>query len=134
MGLLDIDDLALGSDEEDTAAAMKTGSPQGHLAGPRLFVALSQFTVANGMSDKVKQAFLQRPHLVDQAPGFVRLEVISPVDNPDEIWLLTYWSDESSYRDWHRSHLYRDSHGGIPKGLKLVPQGTRLRFFEYICS
>jgi heme-degrading monooxygenase HmoA len=79
-------------------------------------------------------AFVQRPHLVDNAPGFIRLEVISPVDNRDEIWLLTYWLDEQSFKSWHHSHLYHDSHKGIPKGLKLVPKSVRLRFFEHISS
>ena len=96
------------------------------------FVALSRFVIANGMTGQVKNAFLSRPHLVDQARGFLRMDVISPVDNPDEIWLLTYWTDEQSYQAWHRSHLYRDSHGGIPKGLKLVPKSAEVRFFEYV--
>jgi heme-degrading monooxygenase HmoA len=104
------------------------------------FVAMSQFTVVNGgeggegMTERVKQAFLDRPHLVDGAPGFVRMEVISPLDAPDEIWLLTYWTDEESFRTWHHSHLYRDSHAGIPKGLKLDPKATRIRYFEHVAS
>ena len=98
------------------------------------FVALSRFTIANEMRGEVRDAFVARPHLVDGAPGFVRMEVISPVENPDEIWLLTYWSDEGSFRDWHHSHLYRESHRGIPKGLKLVPKSAELRFFEYVSS
>jgi heme-degrading monooxygenase HmoA len=99
-----------------------------------MFIALSQFTVSNNMTAEVKSAFVQRPHLVDNAPGFIRLEVISPVDNRDEIWLLTYWLDEQSFKSWHQSHLYHDSHKGIPKGLKLVPKSARLRFFEHISS
>jgi heme-degrading monooxygenase HmoA len=98
------------------------------------FVALSKFTVANGMTEQVKRAFLERPHLVERAPGFMRMEVISPLDEPDEIWLLTYWADEGSYKEWHRSHLYRDSHQAIPKGLKLVPKSAEVRFFEHVCS
>jgi heme-degrading monooxygenase HmoA len=86
------------------------------------------------MSEQVKEAFTKRPHLVEEAPGFLRLEVISPLDNGDEIWLLTYWRDEESFRSWHHSHLYHDSHRGIPKGLKLVPQSARLRFFEHVAS
>lgn len=101
---------------------------------PSAFIALSKFTVANDMSPQVKQAFIDRPHLVDSAPGFIRMEVISPIDAPDEIWLLTYWSNESSYRAWHKSHTYRDSHAGIPKGLRLDPRETAIRFFEHICS
>lgn len=103
-------------------------------AATKSFVALSRFVIANGMSQEVKTAFLERPHLVDEARGFLRMDVISPVDNPDEIWLLTYWTDEQSYESWHRSHTYRDSHKGIPKGLKLVPKSAEIRFFDHISS
>jgi len=48
------------------------------------YVALSRFSVAH-MTDEVKQAFQQRPHRVDNAAGFVRMEVLSPCDAPDEI-------------------------------------------------
>lgn len=99
-----------------------------------MFVALSRFTIANEMAGEVKEAFVNRPGLVEAAPGFVRLDVISPVDDPQEIWLLTYWEDEASFRTWHHSHLYRDSHGGIPKGLKLVPRSASLSYFEHVSS
>jgi heme-degrading monooxygenase HmoA len=99
-----------------------------------MFVALSKFVVANGMTEQVKHAFAQRPHLVDSAPGFVRLDVISPTDNLDEIWLITYWEDEASYRTWHHGHTYHASHRQLPKGLKLVPKSAQIRFFEYVSS
>jgi heme-degrading monooxygenase HmoA len=86
------------------------------------------------MTDQVKQAFQQRPHRVDNATGFVRMEVLSPCDAPKEIWLITYWKDESSFRTWHRSHLYQESHRGIPKGLQLVPKSVSMRFFEHVAS
>lgn len=93
---------------------------------------LSRFVIANDMAPEVKQAFLLRPHLVDNAPGFVRLNVLSPEDMPNEIWLMTYWDDLPSYKTWHKSHAYHDSHAGIPKGLKLVPGSARLRVFDLI--
>lgn len=98
------------------------------------FVALSRFVIKNEMREAVRNAFLARPHLVDDAPGFVRMDVLSPVENPQEIWLLTFWTDENSFRSWHRSHKYHESHKGIPKGLKLVPKSVELRFFEHFCS
>jgi heme-degrading monooxygenase HmoA len=98
------------------------------------FVALSRFVIKNEMQEAVRQAFLERPHLVDDAPSFVRMEVLSPVEDAREIWLMTFWTDEESFRRWHHSHLYRESHKGIPKGLKLVPKSAELRFFEHICS
>jgi heme-degrading monooxygenase HmoA len=100
----------------------------------RTFIALSRFTVANAMTDEVKRAFVTRPHLVDSTPGFLRLEVISPIDAPDEIWLITYWTDEESYQQWHRSHAYKHSHSGIPGGLKLVRGSAQVRFFLHIAS
>ncbi len=104
------------------------------IAPPVPHVALSRFVVANGMEDAVKQAFLKRPHLVDNAVGFLRMDVLSPLDRPQEIWLITYWSDCASYDAWHHSHSYRDSHAGIPKGLKLVRGETQIRGFEHVSS
>ena len=98
------------------------------------FCSVSKFVIANDKVAEVKSAFLNRAHLVDNVPGFLRMEVISPLDRPEEIWLLTFWSDQSAFERWHHSHQYRDSHRGIPKGLKLVPGETSLRAFESVCS
>jgi heme oxygenase (mycobilin-producing) len=94
------------------------------------FVVISKFTVANGMIALVKESFRNRPHKVDDADGFRRMEVISPMDDLNEIWLITFWRDEASFTTWHHSHLYRESHAGIPRGLKLVPHSTGIRRFE----
>lgn len=53
-----------------------------------------------------------------------------PIDGPDEVWLVTHWRNEESYRTWHRSHEYHEAHKGIPKGLKLVPGSANVRCFE----
>ena len=95
-----------------------------------MFIALSRFTIANGMADAVRAAFRQRPHLVDDAPGYLGMEVMSPLDNGAEVWLLTRWRDEQSYLGWHRGHAYHESHQGIPKGLKLVAGSASVRLFE----
>ena len=97
-----------------------------------MFVAVSKFQVAGGREEEVKEAFRNRPHLVESDPGFIRLEVLSPRDLPHEIWLLTFWTDEESFRTWHRSHTYREAHSGIPKGLKLIPKSAEIRAFEFI--
>ena len=99
-----------------------------------MFIASSRFVVANGMAGEVREAFRTRPHLVDGAPGFVRMEVLSPLQAPEEFWLITWWRDEASYRAWHRSHAYRDSHAGMPRGLKLVAGETRLTLLERVAT
>lgn len=98
------------------------------------YVSLSRFRVRNGMNAEVAKAFRDRPHLVEEADGFLRMEVLTPHDDDAEFWLLTYWTSEEKFREWHRSHMYRDSHAGIPKGLKLDPTATELRAFRYVAS
>ena len=95
-----------------------------------MFVALSRFVIANGKSDAVRAAFRSRPHLVDRAPGFLGMQVMCPIESPDEVWLVTHWRDEQSYRTWHSSHAYHESHRDIPKGLKLVPGSASVRLFQ----
>ncbi|WP_114782441.1 antibiotic biosynthesis monooxygenase family protein [Botryobacter ruber] len=97
-----------------------------------MFIALSTFTIANDTAPDVKEAFLNRPHLVDDAPGFEKLEVLSPRDNPNEIWLMTFWTDEESFKVWYKSHQYQESHKGIPHGLKLVPGSVQVRYFDHV--
>jgi heme-degrading monooxygenase HmoA len=99
-----------------------------------MFMAMSRFTVANGMEEDVRAAFLARPHKVDAAPGFERMEVLRPLGSPEEFWLLTWWRDEAAFDAWHRSHAYQDSHSGMPKGLKLVPGSTEIRRFERVAD
>ena len=98
------------------------------------FVGMSKFVIANGMIAKVKAAFRNRPHLVDDAPGYLCIEVISPLERTEKIWLITFWADETSFRTWYHSHLYHESHRGIPTGLKLVPGETKITRFEHVCS
>jgi heme-degrading monooxygenase HmoA len=48
--------------------------------------------------------------------------------------LITFWRDEVSFKTWHHSHLYRESHAAIPRGLKLVPKSAAIRYFEGVSS
>ena len=52
-----------------------------------------------------RQAFQNRPHLVDSTSGFMRMDVLSPRDCQEELWLLTYWSDEESFALASQSHF-----------------------------
>lgn len=99
-----------------------------------MFLAISRFTVANQMDAEVRQAFVQRPHLVDQATGFVRMEVANPTDQPHEFWLMTWWTDQPAFEAWHHSHAYKDAHKGIPKGLKLDPKRTAMMHFDVVAQ
>ncbi|MBL7002562.1 MAG: antibiotic biosynthesis monooxygenase [Gammaproteobacteria bacterium] len=95
-----------------------------------MFVAMSTFTVSNGMGMDVKDAFCNRPHMVDDVAGFIRMEVMNPIDDPEEFLLMTYWQDEASWKEWYHGHTYKNAHKGIPKGLKLDGERTKIRYFN----
>lgn len=99
-----------------------------------MIIVLSRFTIANDLAAEVRTAFQQRPHLVDNALGFLGMEVMSPCNNPAEVWLFTRWSDEQSYLNWHKGHEYHEAHKGIPKGLKLVPGSTEIKLLKVIAE
>lgn len=99
-----------------------------------MITVISRFTIANEMDAEVKEAFKNRPHIVDDAEGFVKMEVISPLDKPKEIWLMTWWQNRDFFETWHHSHKYKDAHADIPKGLKLVPRSSEIIYFEHVCS
>lgn len=78
------------------------------------------------MEEEVRQAFLNRPRLVEKAPGFCGLDVLTDDTDPSVFLLLTRWRDEESFRAWHRSESHHASHVFIPKGLKLDAAFTLL--------
>lgn len=91
-----------------------------------MVTVISRFRVANGMEEAVRQAFLNRPRLVEKATGFRGIEVLTDAADPCLFLLLTRWRDEESFRAWHRSESHHASHVFIPKGLKLDPAFTLL--------
>lgn len=90
----------------------------------------SRFRVANGMEADVRNAFLNRPGLVDNVMGFLGMEVYSAKDDQCVFHLITRWTDHHSYDAWHRSDAHHHSHAFIPRGLKLDSSFTRLTVLE----
>jgi hypothetical protein len=68
-----------------TAIADATVPAEVSVAG---FVALSRFVVANGLAAGVEAALRNRPHLVEGAPGYLRMDVIGPLELHEELRLV----------------------------------------------
>ena len=82
------------------------------------------------MEADVARAFRDRPHLVDDQPGFLGMEVFTAAEDPAVFHLVTRWTDVESYRRWHHGEPHRLSHQWIPKGLKLDPEFTALQILD----
>jgi len=99
-----------------------------------MFVVISRFVVRNNMEREVREAFVRRPRLVDEAPGFLRMEVLCPQEREEEFWLVTWWRDEASYEAWHGSSAHKESHKAMPRGLKLVPGAQEIMRFVQVAD
>jgi heme-degrading monooxygenase HmoA len=95
-----------------------------------MIVAMSRFRVTGHREREVRQAFLDRPRLVDDQPGFLGLEVFHDPTDCAVFYLVTRWSDLAAFRTWHASPAHRRSHELMPKGLKLDSAFTELRVLE----
>jgi heme oxygenase (mycobilin-producing) len=99
-----------------------------------MILALSRFKVANGLEVSVAQAFVNRPRLVEDADGFLGLEVFRDSTDASIFYLSTRWTTEAAFRQWHSSEAHHASHKGIPKGLKLDASFTHLAILELLCD
>src|SRR5664279_5461624 len=95
-------------------------------------IAMSRFRVKNDREQDVRQAFLDRPRFVDDQTGFLGLEVFQDQTDCAVFYLVTRWSDASSFQTWHSSHALKHSHELMPKGLKLDSEFTELRILERV--
>src|SRR5262245_24877479 len=84
------------------------------------------------MEGEVRQAFHDRPRLVDDSAGFLGLEVFTSSDDKTLFHLVTRWTDEPSFRRWHGSDEHRESHAWMPKGLKLDAGFTKVQVLDRV--
>jgi heme-degrading monooxygenase HmoA len=62
----------------------------------------NRLQVAKGQEKEFEARFEGRARLVENMPGFVRLEILRPLKS-DYYIVLTHWQDEASFHAWHRN-------------------------------
>jgi heme-degrading monooxygenase HmoA len=97
-----------------------------------MIVAMSRFRVTNHREMDVRQAFLNRPRLVDDQAGFLGMDVFQDRADGAIFYLITRWSDVDSFQSWHSGPEHKRSHERMPKGLKLDSNYTELRILERV--
>lgn len=91
-----------------------------------MILAISRFRISNGTQSTVAEAFANRVGLVDDQPGFLGMEVFTDTGDDALFYLVTRWTDQASFDSWHHSDAHRQSHRGMPRGMKLDKAHTRL--------
>jgi heme-degrading monooxygenase HmoA len=80
-------------------------------------------------ADTLVRAFRDRIHLVDDADGFIGLEVWQSDKQPDELIMVSRWRDRDAFSRYMKSDAHERSHERIPPELR---QAIRLERLEHL--
>jgi heme-degrading monooxygenase HmoA len=91
-----------------------------------MYVSMSRLRVAASESGALVDAFRRRAHLVDDAPGFIDLEVWRSDRDPEEVLMVSRWADRASFTAYMRSSAHKVSHDRIAPELQAAIKLERL--------
>ena len=78
-----------------------------------MIVVQNNIPVKEEYREEFEKRFMDRAHMVDKAPGFVRNEVLRPVKG-DYYIVLTYWNSMKDFTNWTRSDSFMKAHANPP--------------------
>jgi heme oxygenase (mycobilin-producing) len=82
-----------------------------------MYVSLSRLHVPQERAPELVAAFRRRAHLVDEADGFIDLQVWQSDRDARELIMVSRWRDRAAFRSYMRSEAHRTSHGRIDPSL-----------------
>ena len=92
---------------------------------------MSRLRVDEQRSDELIAAFRRRAHLVDDADGFVDLQVWRSDRDPGEVLMVSRWRDRDAFKAYMKSAEHRVSHDRIDGELK---DAIRLERLEHLST
>lgn len=78
-----------------------------------MIVVANRFEVAEGRTEEFVERFRESAGTVAGRPGFLKFELLTPVDADVHV-AMTYWESEEEFRAWTESEEFRDAHAGEP--------------------
>ena len=94
-----------------------------------MYVSLSRLKVDGGRAAELVAAFRRRVRLVDDADGFVDLQVWQSDRDPGEIVMVSRWRDRDAFKAYMKSDAHRISHDRIDPDLD---QAIKLEALEHM--
>jgi heme-degrading monooxygenase HmoA len=91
-----------------------------------MYVSLSRLRVPAERAPELVRAFRGRLGLVDDADGFVDLQVWQSDRDAGELLMVSRWRDRAAFTAYMRSDAHRVSHGRIAPELKDAIELERL--------
>lgn len=84
-----------------------------------MIVVSNRIMVASGFESDFEKRFEGRARLVEKHPGFLRLEILKPVNvslhgseqgGSEYYVVLTYWENKESFVSWTESEDFKEAH------------------------
>jgi heme oxygenase (mycobilin-producing) len=94
-----------------------------------MYVSMSRLRVPADRAQDLVTAFRGRAHLVDEAEGFVDLQVWQSDRDRSELIMVSRWRDRAAFTAYMRSADHRTSHDRIPPDLQ---EAIRLERLEHL--
>jgi heme oxygenase (mycobilin-producing) len=82
-----------------------------------LYVSLSRLRVPHERAAELVSAFRRRARLVEEADGFVDLQVWQSDRDAGEIVMVSRWRDREAFKAYMKSKRHRISHERIDRDL-----------------
>ena len=83
-----------------------------------MYVSLSRLRIPAHASEELIEAFRRRARLVEDAAGFVDLQVWRSDRDAGEILMVSRWQDREAFKTYMRSAEHRISHERIDPQLR----------------
>jgi heme oxygenase (mycobilin-producing) len=78
-----------------------------------MIVVSNRIQVAEGHEKEFEARFAGRAGLVENMPGFVRLEVLRPIKS-DYYNVVTHWENVGAFEKWTESPEFKEAHKKRP--------------------
>jgi len=91
-----------------------------------MYISMSRLRLPEAQVGELLDAFKARAGLVDDAAGFIDLEVWHSDRDAGEVIMVSRWDDRDAFTRYMRSPEHKTSHGRIAPALKAVISLERL--------
>lgn len=78
-----------------------------------MICVVNRIPVAEGHEEAFEERFKSRAFKVDQTPGFLRNEILRPLQS-DYYLVKTYWEDVPAFENWIGSDAFEAAHANRP--------------------
>lgn len=74
-----------------------------------MMTVINETTIRPGGEAQWDQAFQERAAEAQKQPGWVSLQLLTPVDEPQKRIVVGTWRDQESWEQWHNTETFQNT-------------------------